>query len=436
MKRVLFTLAAILALTSALMAQPVQFGAVQGLVNLADGTPVPAAQIHMVRIHDGGMHGPRPPFMMLTGPDGTFGFPSVPVGRYEINAMAPRLGFARGMILVEQGLTTNVTLTIQHRDTTPRPPRDSLTIVELTGTAIVVHPDSLHPRRTLYALDVNADGAPDFRLSFGPPWYNPPSGAVRPENGDQITIQGGLLTFAEPPVIVVFEINGLVWRIPGQGHGGHGGGDHGNNGCNPDSVTLVELEGTAEWLRCIGFHGETPCIALNTDDDPEPEYRLDFGGPNYDPGNGATRPLNGEEVTIVGGQIYCPNAEVPIVIVYEINGVFWREPGDTVGLGAAMVSAVEEPVYIGAPTSYVTVNNYPNPFNPVTTISYSIPVAGDVTLKVFDLTGREVAELVNTHQTAGAYAVPWNGSTHSSGIYFYRLSAGNTTHTGRMVLMK
>ena len=95
------------------------------------------------------------------------------------------------------------------------------------------------------------------------------------------------------------------------------------------------------------------------------------------------RPANGDSISIVGGQIFCPNALIPIVIVYEINGLLWREPGDTLGLGAAMPESVEEPVAIGAPLTYLTASNYPNPFNPTTTIQYSVPVAGPVTLRDF-----------------------------------------------------
>lgn len=80
--------------------------------------------------------------------------------------------------------------------------------------------------------------------------------------------------------------------------------------------------------------------------------------------------------------------------------------------------------------------NYPNPFNPVTNISFSIPVEGLVKLKVFDITGREVAVLVNELKTPGSYNVSFNGSTLSSGVYFYRIEAGSFVETKRMLLVK
>ncbi len=80
--------------------------------------------------------------------------------------------------------------------------------------------------------------------------------------------------------------------------------------------------------------------------------------------------------------------------------------------------------------------NYPNPFNPSTTISYSIPQRSYVTLKVYDMLGKEVSVLVNEEKNAGSYRIKFNGSTLSSGIYFYKLQAGNFTQTKKLILLK
>jgi photosystem II stability/assembly factor-like uncharacterized protein len=80
--------------------------------------------------------------------------------------------------------------------------------------------------------------------------------------------------------------------------------------------------------------------------------------------------------------------------------------------------------------------NYPNPFNPSTTIEYSIPQAGLVTIKIYDILGKEVATLVSEEKQMGGYTVNFNASNLSSGIYFYRLQAGSFMKTKNMMLIK
>ena len=88
------------------------------------------------------------------------------------------------------------------------------------------------------------------------------------------------------------------------------------------------------------------------------------------------------------------------------------------------------------PGRFILCQNYPNPFNPTTTISYQLPTSAFVTLKVFDVLGREVAVLVNEEKDAGAYSVVWDASRISTGIYFYTLHVGDFAQTKRMVLIK
>jgi hypothetical protein len=88
------------------------------------------------------------------------------------------------------------------------------------------------------------------------------------------------------------------------------------------------------------------------------------------------------------------------------------------------------------PVNFKLSQNYPNPFNPATTINFDIPVNGDVTLQVFDLSGREIDVLVNEFRTEGTYSVNFNGESYSSGVYFYRLTVNNFTDTKKMILVK
>ncbi|MFZ0391729.1 MAG: T9SS type A sorting domain-containing protein [Calditrichia bacterium] len=88
------------------------------------------------------------------------------------------------------------------------------------------------------------------------------------------------------------------------------------------------------------------------------------------------------------------------------------------------------------PKQLRTVRNYPNPFNPSTEIHFQLAAAGQVTLKVYDVLGREVAQLVNGRKAAGDYRVQWNASGFPSGIYVYQLFTEAYSQTGKMVLMR
>jgi len=101
--------------------------------------------------------------------------------------------------------------------------------------------------------------------------------------------------------------------------------------------------------------------------------------------------------------------------------------GSTIGI---------EPVSGTLPEKFELSQNYPNPFNPSTNINFSIPVSGKVKLSVFDVSGREVAVLVNKDLAAGTYKADFNASMLSSGVYFYRINAGDFTDVKKMMLVK
>ena len=85
---------------------------------------------------------------------------------------------------------------------------------------------------------------------------------------------------------------------------------------------------------------------------------------------------------------------------------------------------------------YYLAQNYPNPFNPSTTISYVIPKQEMVQLKIFDITGREIIELINEVEEQGKHEISFEASKQPSGIYYYRIKAGNFVLTKKMILIK
>lgn len=102
------------------------------------------------------------------------------------------------------------------------------------------------------------------------------------------------------------------------------------------------------------------------------------------------------------------------------------------------ISTTDAPTSDGGklPRNFSLYQNYPNPFNPVTTIAFDLPVASPVNLEVFDLLGRQIENINMGYKTPGHYSFEYSGESLSSGIYFYRLRAGNMVDMKKMVLLK
>jgi hypothetical protein len=100
---------------------------------------------------------------------------------------------------------------------------------------------------------------------------------------------------------------------------------------------------------------------------------------------------------------------------------------------SALVGITEQP---NTPQYFNLSQNYPNPFNPVTGIEFRVPYESDVKIKIFDISGKEIREIINDRLKAGKYRTEWNASEVSSGIYFCRLISGSYTQTRKMILVK
>ena len=136
-----------------------------------------------------------------------------------------------------------------------------------------------------------------------------------------------------------------------------------------------------------------------------------------------------------------PNAkalEVRLHVYARFTGTIYFDDLEVKKIGSATTDVNNEKII---PARFEVYQNYPNPFNPSTKISYSIPTSSFVTLKIYDILGREVKTLVNTEQKPGVYNTVWNGDNNfgnkvSSGIYIYRVVAGNNIQVKKMILMK
>jgi hypothetical protein len=110
------------------------------------------------------------------------------------------------------------------------------------------------------------------------------------------------------------------------------------------------------------------------------------------------------------------------------NGVWRRTLSD-------MITGIKYK-YSDIPQIFTLQQNFPNPFNPNTTILFSLPSKSYVLLRVYDVLGREVATIISEDISAGNYSRRWNAANISSGIYFYRLQADSFTETKKMILLK
>ncbi len=131
-----------------------------------------------------------------------------------------------------------------------------------------------------------------------------------------------------------------------------------------------------------------------------------------------------------------PGAPVQALAVLDTNlfagtlgGGVWRRPL------SEMITAVTDNGN-NLPMRFSLSQNYPNPFNPTTNLSFSLPSRSFVSLKVFDLLGREVATIVSEEMSAGNYSRQWNAANMSSGAYFYRLQAGNYSEVKKLLVVK
>lgn len=153
-----------------------------------------------------------------------------------------------------------------------------------------------------------------------------------------------------------------------------------------------------------------------------------FYGYNFDYTNNKHFVLDTKDFSVLGS-----------LYIYGASGT--REQTFTTGIAPRRVifdrtSTVDVKYITEVVSGYELKQNYPNPFNPSTTINFSIPKNGFVSLKVFDINGREVESLINEDKPAGSYEVNFNASNLSSGTYFYKLNTSSFSSVKKMTLIK
>ena len=333
-----------------------------------------------------------------------------------------------------------------------------------------------------YYLDEDNDGTPEYFLNFGPPWYEPTSGATRPEDGDQIDIVGGLIENGNFSMIIVYEINGLLWR-DSTFFGGHMGGGWIHRNMNQpmqfnnpfDEMDWIEMN--PGWHMGGGHHGGMQdslfCQILEIlpgniielgSENAFTSYEIDFFFGGMMGGMGSMG--CGEHMEFGSNanlQFHYTDAELEAKNIDEstVQVKYWDSRTNTwITISNTNINSSNNTVTFStsnvgnlliltgdSPTSVQTSNdlivddfkleqNYPNPFNPSTSIEFNIGKQSNVSLSVFNLLGQKVAELINGNMEPGNYNVRFDASGLSSGVYLYQLRTDGATIVKKMQLLK
>ena len=352
----------------------------------------------------------------------------------------------------------------------------TLNVDTLNGTALV--------DTTLivehYYLDVNGDNEPDYFLNFGPPWYQPASGATRPQPGETVEIIGGVLNKPNLPVVIVYQINGLAWRDT-TGFGQYfGGGWIYQNMTMPQWVhapfdTLNGMQFNPGWHMGGMMMPDTLfCQILEL----YPQNMPNTGGLNVFAGNeiGMFFPngMNGMWQSGGGGhmnfasnvqfQLHYNDIQLQGMNVDEntieartwdknsnswvvVSGAVLDPANNTVTFqqnsvstyviltGQENATAINDDQKLIA-DGFLLKQNYPNPFNPITQIEFVLEKNAKVQLSIYNILGQKLDVLLNSNLTAGVHRVQFDGRNLPSGIYFYQLRVGNQTQVRKMELMK
>ena len=222
-----------------------------------------------------------------------------------------------------------------------------------------------------------------------------------------------------------------------------------------ETVAYDEASGVAHYYRT----GEEPYIGMKVLSGSAYSYHnMDWEVYSPDPDNDVSNDSIRAFLTIPPG-FDAPYECGPVGSIFHLTAGMWTiQPGDSVTVDYAVMYAMSdvdlfaagaaaqeryngvftsvEPVSRELPERYALHQNYPNPFNPSTQIRFELPASGFVTLKVYDMLGREVATVVNQDLNAGTYEVPFSGANLPSGTYIATMQSGGFRATSKMMLMK
>lgn len=363
---------------------------------------------------------------------------------------------------------------------------DSLKVISVNGT-VSVDNSMMMP---MYYLETDDNDSLDYILGFGPWWFEPASGAVRPSEGNVVSITGGVTDFMIPAMLVVFEINGLVWRDSTDVPPWSGGWIHSNASdttwifCPTDSLDHVGFppQGINGMMGNMGMNWPDSIYCqfeeMNLDSLPGltdanmfEGYVCNFNtdmGEHMMMGQGNGQGMMGFNRSVNFQFHYDENNlntlgldEGSIQLFYMDEQGNWQEEtnatldittntinlenGEVAEYYALKASAntvgIEIEDLTAVPQSINIESVYPNPFNPQVTLQYVSSQSGLVQIKVYDLQGRLVKNLYSGSQEQGSHTINWDGTNNlgqivTSGTYLLKVATGSSTALKKLTFLR
>ncbi len=358
---------------------------------------------------------------------------------------------------------------------------DSLEVINIAGTIMVDSSYFYHH----YYIDIDEDNTPDYLLNFGPPWYSPPSEAVRPSHGNKVTILGGLhLGHFGTISVMVYELNGEKWRESTGPHPWSGSWMHRDA---VGSTTIYCPSDSLSWMNhpsgsMMGgmmfpdslfcqfeeIHPEFvpgdfdstlfACFYMNMFEPDESGMMNEMGS------NGMMRFNLSTEFRFHYDELMINNINISDV---SIQMKYWDEVSDqwkevidyeldpvnhTISFaGMDMYNyygifaygnslSVNEIDFTNQISNIKLFQNYPNPFTTETRINFILFEDQHITMTIYDLQGRKVKTLIENQLPAGNHSVTWNGSSDSQpvgpGNYILKIQSQNQVGTLNLVYKK
>ena len=305
----------------------------------------------------------------------------------------------------------------------------------VNGNTLYAWQGGLTTPKTIIAIDINAG-----QIKY--------SSNTLPGDGDQEIP----MTVSESGVVYCIRDGGLMYALKDNGNGftelwnkivPHPVGTYSQIGINRDSSVYIPFEKKVYRLDHTNGNAIDSSAELISSGTMNPRFAFD-GSRNVYIGNGASDPSQGKYF-FLEANLQGLIKEIPMPYNYYSGPAEGGELSNPKILICGAGNEIRSYEYFlqgisgsesQSPDQFTLHQNFPNPFNPVTIIKYQCIMYNEVSLKVFDVLGNEIVTLVNEKQNAGSYSVTFDGSSLSSGVYFYRLDAGDFSETKRMILTK